>query len=56
MEKMKFKLKQSSGVGIFHDSRADVRSLSKVINLIIDKMDEIIEEINNLKEKQNNAS
>ena len=51
MEKLKFKLRQSSSVGIFHDSRADSRAIMKVLNLAIDKIDELVESNNNLQQQ-----
>lgn len=56
MQKLNLKLKQSANTGIFHDSRADSKLLMKSINLIVDKLNEVIEENNKLKEiiKQNN--
>jgi len=49
METIDIKLRPSGGSGIFHDSREDVRRIAKVVNLLIDKMNELIEENNELK-------
>jgi len=46
----KLKLKPASDRGIFHDSSADSRLLMKCINEIVKKLNEAIEENNNLKE------
>ncbi|MPM60232.1 hypothetical protein SDC9_107083 [bioreactor metagenome] len=35
--------------GMFHDSRADVRAIGQTIKKIAEKVDELIDEINNLK-------
>lgn len=51
MEKIKVKIKPSSESGIFHDSRKDVRSLAQAVNLLIDKVNELIDENNKLKQK-----
>ena len=48
---LKTRIKATNGFGIFHDSRNDVRVLGKEINNLIDKMDEIINVVNNLSEK-----
>lgn len=53
---MKTKLRPFGGLGIFHDSRADVRSLATVINESIAKQNEIIETVNKLIELQNKKS
>lgn len=54
MDKIKLKIKKSSDSGIFHASRKDVRILGEVVNLLIDKVNELIEENNKLKTKAPN--
>lgn len=49
MKKIKQKLTITTDRGLFHDSRKDVRLLSKVINEIIDNNNAMIDEINKLK-------
>lgn len=48
MEKISFKIIKPDEMGIFHDSRKDVRTLAKVVNLLIDKVNTLIEENNKL--------
>jgi len=50
MEKLKLNLRIVTDKGIFHDSRADSRLLRTCINNIVDKLNEVIEENNKLKE------
>lgn len=38
-----------TGGGIFHDSRADSRLLMQCINKIVQKLNEVVDENNNLK-------
>jgi len=54
MEKLDMKLRRASDRGIFHDSREDARLLAKVINACHDKINELIEEICELKEEVQN--
>lgn len=51
MQKLKTKLKNTSDYGLFHDSRADVRLLKNVINLLHDKINELIDELELLKQQ-----
>lgn len=44
MEKITWKLQKPDGIGILHDSRADAKVLKKAVNLLIDKINELIEE------------
>jgi hypothetical protein len=53
MQKIKEKIVRSDGIGIFHDSRGDILKLTKMVNLLIDKVNELIEENNKLKDKTN---
>lgn len=48
IKKIDFKLRRSSGIGIFHDSREDCRNLARTCNILIDKVNELTEEINRL--------
>ena len=43
IEKLLKRLKQSNSVGIFHDSRNDVRLLRIEINRLIDKINELVQ-------------
>jgi len=42
---IKTKIRQSDSIGIFHDSKSDIRMLAKVLNEVIDKVNEIISKI-----------
>lgn len=49
MEKLKnCTIRQSSEVGIFHDSRKDIRLLGGIINKMCAKIDELVEANNKL--------
>jgi len=50
MKKLYLKLRKTSDSGLFHDSRKDSRLLMQSINLIVEKLNEVIEENNKLKE------
>lgn len=50
MKKLDLKLRKNSDGGLFHDSRKDSRLLMQCINLIVDKLNEVIDENNKLKE------
>jgi len=50
MEKLKLNLRITSDKGMFHDSRADSRLLMKCVNIIVEKLNEVIDENNKLKE------
>ena len=52
IKKLNLKVKVVNN-GIFHDSRADVRTLGEAVKKIADKVDELIDEVNDL--KKNNA-
>lgn len=49
MKKINIKIRQSNSVGLFHDSREDVRNISAALNICIDKINELVEENNKLK-------
>ena len=51
MKKLDLNLRRTSGRGVFHDSRADSRLLMKCMNTIVEKLNEVIEENNKLKDK-----
>jgi hypothetical protein len=48
MKKLDIKITQSGG-GLLHDSRQDVRTLGKVVNILIEKINDLIDEVNTLK-------
>ena len=50
---IKTKIKLNCNNGIFHDSRGDVNRLGKVIVECIEKINELTEEVNKMKEKNN---
>jgi len=43
------KLKRMGESGLFHDSRADVRLIAKYCNSLVDKINELIDEIETIK-------
>jgi len=56
MDKLNLRLRNTSTVGIFHDSRSDSKLFIKVFNALHDKVNDLIQEnrefraeINNLK-------
>ena len=49
IKKITFRLGDSDSYGFTHDSRTDVRNLAKVCNVLIDKLNELAEEVNKLK-------
>jgi len=51
MDKLKLPLRRTSEPGLFHDSRADVKLLMRVVNAIHDKVNELIDENEELKEQ-----
>ncbi len=50
MKKLDLKLRKTIDSGLLHDSRKDSRLLMQCINLIVEKLNEVIEENNKLKE------
>lgn len=51
IQKLNLKLRPSSERGIFHDSRKDAQLMIKVINRMSDKIDELVESNNILREE-----
>jgi uncharacterized protein YoxC len=51
IKKLTISVKKSESGGIFHDSRHDVRVLSKVCNELINKVNELTDKVNELKTK-----
>lgn len=47
IEPIKHKVRQTDELYLIHDTRASVRILAKMINEIVNKINEIIEQINN---------
>jgi hypothetical protein len=43
---LRIRIRPSSEVGLFHDSRSDVKRLAEVLNAVIDKQNEIIHALN----------
>lgn len=57
MEELKgYKLQKSSESGLFHDSRKDVRLLTKVCNALVDKVNELVKDNNDLRKKLNDLT
>ena len=48
IKKINFRLRESLNKGIFHDSREDSRRLAKTCNILIDKVNELTDEVNKL--------
>lgn len=46
IDKLSFNIRTSGNRGIFHDSREDVRTLTKALNRSIDKINELVEVVN----------
>lgn len=46
IKKLTKKLRKSRDTSLFHDSRADVRSIMEVCNELTDKVNEIVEILN----------
>lgn len=53
MEKLNIRLKKTSESGIFHDSRADSRLFMMVFNKLHDKVNELIDENEKIKNELN---
>jgi hypothetical protein len=49
---LKLRVRKSSESGIFHNSKQDVATLTKVCNQLIDKVNELTKEVNILIEKE----
>lgn len=52
MKKLNIKIQKPSTSGIFHDTRADAKIIRDVLNKMLDKIDELVEEVNKLKSQQ----
>jgi hypothetical protein len=46
MDKINYHLRKPNEVGVFHDSRKDSQTIRKVLNDVIQKVNEIIDYIN----------
>lgn len=51
MNKLNLPLRRTSDPGLFHDSRKDVVMLMRVVNAIHDKVNELIDENESLKQE-----
>ena len=51
IQRISSKIRPSKEGGIFHNSRQDVHTLSKVCNLLIDKVNELTDKVNELEGK-----
>lgn len=56
MEKIKLRVLKSEDVRFFHDSRKNIRTLSKIINLLVDKVNELVDKNNELEENEKTFS
>lgn len=52
IEPLNNRLRRSGSHGLIHDSRQDVATLMLANNLLVDKVNELIEEINSLNDRQ----
>jgi len=52
MKRITKKLRPSNSNGVFHNSREVVTSLATMVNLCIDKINELVEEVETLKLNQ----
>lgn len=52
IKKLKMKIAHSKGSGLFHDSRKDVNQLAHALKLTVKKVDELVDEVNKLKQNQ----
>jgi hypothetical protein len=52
IQKLNTKLRNTQESGVFHDSRADSRILIEVFNILHDKINEVIDELNKLKNER----
>lgn len=50
IEKITLYVRSSDSVAIFHDSRSDVKALAKVLNTCIEKVNEIVDTVNEMQE------
>lgn len=46
IERITKKIRKVDNNGIFHDSRHDVAELAKMINILVDKVNEIVDVVN----------
>lgn len=51
MRKITERLRRTNGASVFHDSRQDVRTLIEYCNMLADKINELNDEVQELREK-----
>lgn len=51
IRKIQSKIIKNNSIGLFHDSRNDIKIVANVINEIVNKVNEIVEKINELENK-----
>ena len=51
MKEIKFKLRKTEGIKLLHNSKQDVKTLSEALNVCINKINELVQEVNELKEQ-----
>lgn len=56
IERIKTKIRKTDSIGMFHDSRSDVRILAKLVNTLIDKVNELTDANNDLQDKLDRLS
>ena len=54
IEPLKIKLTITRNGSLIHDSRSDIRALAKVINRLVEKVDEIVDKLNQMEKEQTN--
>lgn len=52
VDKLKHKIKTKLGNGIFHDTRADVNTIAEYCNVLTNKINELVDVVNELQSKQ----
>jgi len=52
IQKIKVRINRSEDRGVFHDSRKDSRTLGEAINILIDKVNELVETNNRLEKEK----
>jgi len=50
MKEISIRLKKTDSIALFHDSRGDARVMAKALNIAIGKINELVAEVNQLKE------
>jgi len=54
IQRLQIRVRSVDGGGLFHDSREDVRRITKVLHELITKVNELVDEVNQLKQQADN--